>query len=343
MKKTKTQKTNIKTSLKNEDKKSALSITELSPSQLRYLVKHPMDGSPVAAMPDPKYAIQAMIQGKIESLLRILGLIEDYKKEDPEIEGAAKPILGKYLKPEYRENIDPTNLEENIELEKKLGTLPDEKKYNVLTWNDFRKRRKERLEEYKRSPSLDVFAPNTLRVFPLAVLSDYTDVGIFKIIQDDCNDMVDFLKHVKKLNPVFLIILFLRIDEIQSRFDYLSGYIKVKYRPREIISEQARMAGKKGGEKPKKKQPIILAVVKYLEKHVRLKDKSNYEIAESFKKNVGKNEPIIVNFNGCEWDVYFADKFIWAIPDTKNREKNKDKSIAYTTFMNSYISEAKKN
>lgn len=134
------------------------------------------------------------------------------------------------------------------------------------------------------------------------------------------------------------------VETVERTIPALSINSEVESQPsqKENINEYLSKAGKKGGEKPKKNQPIIFAVIKYLEEHATLKDKSNYRIAESFKRHVGKNEPIIVNFNECEWDVYFADKYIWAIADATNKKKHKNKSIAYTTFMNSYISEAKK-
>jgi len=110
----------------------------------------------------------------------------------------------------------------------------------------------------------------------------------------------------------------------------------------EVMRQIFREAGKKGGKKPKKNQPILLAIIQYLQKHPNVSGKSNYQIAESFKRHVGKNEPIILNFNDCEWDVYFADNYIEAIADATNKKKHKDKSIAYSTFRNSYISEAKK-
>jgi hypothetical protein len=107
-------------------------------------------------------------------------------------------------------------------------------------------------------------------------------------------------------------------------------------------SKLQSIRGKKGGEKSKINKPILLAIKKYLQDHPKLEGKTNYQIAESFKRHVGKNEPIIVNFNECEWDVYFADNYIEAIADATNKKKHKDKSIAYSTFMNSYISKAKK-
>jgi len=106
---------------------------------------------------------------------------------------------------------------------------------------------------------------------------------------------------------------------------------------------EGKFDSQKGGQMPKKNQPILMAVIEYLEKHSTLENKSNYQIAESFKRHVREKEPIIVNFNGCEWDVYFADKHIAAIADAKNKKKHKDKLISYATFMNSYISEAKKS
>ena len=343
MKKTKVQEKNITNFINNGDKKSVLSITELSQAQLRYLLKDcRIDGLPIATMADPERAIQTMIEGKIESLLHISDLINHYNKDDAKIKDAALPVLGKCLKPKYCKTIDPFNLREIQEWEAFLDTVPDEQKYNTLTWNDFRKKRKKSLNGYNLSQSLEVFAPNTLRIFPLAALFDYTELGIFKIIQDDCNDMVDFLKHVKKLSPIFLIILFSRIDEIESRFNYLSGYFKVEYQRKEILHEHFSNLGGLGGGKEKTNQPILLAITQYLQAHPKVVDKSNTQILNSFKRHVREDNPIIVNFNGCEWDVYCAYNNIWSEPDTSNKLKHKGKSIAYSTFTNSYISKAKK-
>ena len=117
---------------------------------------------------------------------------------------------------------------------------------------------------------------------------------------------------------------------------------KEKIVQQENISKYLSKAGKKGGEKPKKNQPILLAIMKYLQAHPKLEDKANYQIAESFKRNIKKADSIIVKFNECEWDVYYDENYIWAIADTTNKKKHKDKSISYSTFMNSYISETKK-
>jgi hypothetical protein len=101
-------------------------------------------------------------------------------------------------------------------------------------------------------------------------------------------------------------------------------------------------AGKKGGEKSKKKKPIIEAVMKHLRDNPKLLSKTNNQIAENFKKNVRDQNPISVDFDGCIWEVYFQSEYIFAIPG-KNKAKHKDKSIAYTTFRNTYISDAKKH
>lgn len=344
MTKAKARAKNITTSKKGE-KKGVLGVSELGEAQLRYLNKDcRRDGLPIEAMADPEYMIQAMIEGKIEKLTYISILIERYKKDDPKIKDAVIPDFGKYLKSKYCKTIDPSNLREIKEWEESLDSVPDKQKYNTLTWNDFRKRRKEKLNEYNQGQSLEVFAPNTLRIFPLTALLDYTELGSFKIIQDDCNDMVDFLKHVKKLSPFFLIIIFLRIDEIESRFNYLSGYFNLEYQWDKKIKEHMSKVGKKGGERPKKNQPILQAVTQYLQKNSKLINASSEQIANSFKSHVSEDEPITVNIDGCEWAVYYdneGDGYITAKTYEINKKKP-EKSLKIVTIKNYYIPEAKK-
>jgi hypothetical protein len=157
---------------------------------------------------DPEYTIQAMIEGKIEGLSYISDLINHYMEEDPKI---------------------------------KKAVLPD-------VWNDCRKARQERLNEYNLSQSLNALASSSLRIFPLIALFDFTDLGYFKIIQDDCNDMVNFLKNVKKMSPVFLLILFSRINEIKDKFYYLIGYHRMKYEIRERYQNGPGAVSRESGE-----------------------------------------------------------------------------------------------
>jgi hypothetical protein len=97
---------------------------------------------------------------------------------------------------------------------------------------------------------------------------------------------------------------------------------------------------RKGGQKLKMTIPILLAIVKYLEEKPSRKGNTNYQIAEGFKKKVKDNTPIIVEYAGCEWDVFFKEEKISAVPDTKYKAQH-HQEIAFSTFMNSYITEAK--
>ena len=105
--------------------------------------------------------------------------------------------------------------------------------------------------------------------------------------------------------------------------------------------KEMSIKGRKGGKKSKKKQPILLALKAYLEEHPKIVGKNYNQISESFKRHVRKEEPIIVKFNGCEWDVYCADNHVFAEPDTKNKLKNRVITITYSTFLKNYISKEK--
>jgi hypothetical protein len=234
-------------SKKKVEKTVVIRDDELGWTQSKYLLKdYRIDGLPITAIKDPKYTIKALIEDKIESLSYISDLINHYMEEDPKMRDAASIDFGKYLKPEYQgKAIDFTKIEGIKEWKDFQDTVPDQEKCQTFTWNDFRKVRQERLNEYNLRQSLDVFAPSTLQIFPLAALLEHAELGCFKVIQDDCNDMVDFLKNVKKLTPVFLLILFSRMNEIERRFHYLMGYHRMRYernegtqKGRETINEK---------------------------------------------------------------------------------------------------------
>lgn len=108
-----------------------------------------------------------------------------------------------------------------------------------------------------------------------------------------------------------------------------------------VKSKLQSIRGKKGGEKPKKNKPILMALKKFLENNPTLTAKTNDQIAKKFQNKVKGEKSINVNFNNCKWDVYFNENRIWAIPDIKT--KNKVKSISCATFRNNYISEVKKS
>lgn len=120
---------------------------------------------------------------------------------------------------------------------------------------------------------------------------------------------------------------------------------KEKIAPKGNISRYMSKKGKKGGEKPKMNQPMLLAITQYLREHPKLENTSNKRISNSFKRDVTKDEPMTVSFKECEWDVYYYedynDAYITAIPDTKNTTKYREASRKISTVINSYIPEAK--
>jgi hypothetical protein len=103
---------------------------------------------------------------------------------------------------------------------------------------------------------------------------------------------------------------------------------------------EGRKGSQKGGVKPKMTIPILMAIVKYLEGKPSRKENTNYHIANNFQKKVKENSQIIVSHSGCEWDVFFNEGKISAVPDTKHKAQQY-REIAFSTFMNSYITEAK--
>lgn len=107
---------------------------------------------------------------------------------------------------------------------------------------------------------------------------------------------------------------------------------------------ETRQHGGQGGGMREMNQPILLAIKEYLRKCPKLVNETNVNIARSFARNIKGDKSIIVYFDGCEWDIYFFENKIKVISNIKEEDKHKhpDKLIAYSTFRNRYIREAKK-
>ena len=58
-----------------------------------------------------------------------------------------------------------------------------------MSWNDYRNERKAKINQ----------SSQPFELINLDIGSLETDLGFFKIIQDDCNDLIDFLKCYKTL------------------------------------------------------------------------------------------------------------------------------------------------
>lgn len=277
---------------KRAEKTLAPRFDEISMMQLKYLLRiFRPDKLKITKIKDPDYTLQALIEGKIEGLSNISDLINHYFEEYPKLRDAAIPDLERYLKPEYQEKAAKKEMMGASDF---LKTVPDQEKYCTITWNDFRKTRQSRFNEYSLSKSLNVFIPSTLRIFPLLYLRHYTEPFVLKMIQDDCNDMVDFLKNVKILNPIVLIILFSRIDEILFRFFYYIGYQRMKYETKKLHLERTS----KSTEAKRKKRDIhkyqvgqeFIYIVNKIGDRNLSKGLSENWTAKEIKERIGKGD-----------------------------------------------------
>ena len=117
----------------------------------------------------------------------------------------------------------------NIKFDQKISnaTAPDVRYYSpifqpcpYISWNIFRDGRKARSN------------PQT---FGLAYIDSDSlrQRGCFKIIQDDCDDMINVLKNVDALSPSLTESLISSINEIVGRYYYMAGYHGLKYLERE--------------------------------------------------------------------------------------------------------------
>jgi hypothetical protein len=147
----------------------------------------------------------------------------------------------------------------------------------------------------------------------------------------------DALKNVETLTSSIVESVISSIPTIVGRFHYMISYHGLKY----LYEQATRKRGQKGGRREKICQPILIATTQYLRNNPKIINETNNRIAEIFKEKVKKENLIIVDYNGCEWDFYFYDDLFWAIPDTKNHTKNRDISIKIGTLRKTYIPKAK--
>jgi polyhydroxyalkanoate synthesis regulator phasin len=207
---------------------------------------------------------------------------------------------------------------------------------------------------------------------PLAVCADFkiitmdelntfvrkkrTDINITNLRK--CFEFAQGVLRIKIKEPYLLVLLasacsivslLYRVVKEPLQEDMLKTFIAIEHRLTAKSCEaigywtkklEGRKGSQKGGVKPKMTIPILMAIVKYLEGKPSRKENTNYHIANNFQKKVKENSQIIVSHSGCEWDVFFNEGKISAVPDTKHKAQQY-REIAFSTFMNSYITEAK--
>jgi hypothetical protein len=108
--------------------------------------------------------------------------------------------------------------------------------------------------------------------------------------------------------------------------------------------EYLSVIGKAGGKKSKKQQPILEAVKAYMKDNSKTHTLHNEQIASKFCKKYNENNPCRVTVDEKQWEVFYTGNYIFLRIYESNNKKadNKEKSIIYTTFRNTYIPLAKK-
>jgi len=301
--------------VKARDKASSIQIDEANPFWTDPLSFNPEQTMfkdfpkevPIKIIANPANVLNAMIVCWVEDLSYISELIQLYMKGSSKIKEAVLPDLFSISgHPEYQ-------------------SIP-------VIWSEFRALRQSGLDGYNINQSLKPLG--SFRLFPMVEFVNHGAPGCFKIIYDDCVDMVKFLENVKQLDHPCLLSLFSGIHKIEGRFRYLMGYHRMDY--------EGRKPKAKGGRAPKKNFAILEAVQQFISENPKLKTAST--IGERFKKYCKQHTPCIVTVNSRKYEVFYAANNIYSYDSGTPRRKGKyhDKSIAYTTFTARYISEAKK-
>jgi len=113
-----------------------------------------------------------------------------------------------------------------------------------------------------------------------------------------------------------------------------------------ITALDKKGASKDGGNAPKINKPILEAAKKYLQGNSKVLLKPNEEIAKKFCNKYIDNSPMKITLDdGTKWEVFYQAKCLFSRQGEGNRRKvnNKEKSIAYSTFWQKYISKVKKD
>lgn len=107
--------------------------------------------------------------------------------------------------------------------------------YQSRTWNDFRDERNAGMNS-----QVEVFAIANVDADGLH------QIGCFKIIQDDCNDMVDALENAETLVSPLVESILLSISDVVGRYHYMCAYHGMKYR--ENRQNDALIKGRNKGQ-----------------------------------------------------------------------------------------------
>lgn len=184
----------------------------------------------------------------ISKLLTISKIIDEAMEADPKIKPAAVPDVLLYgcVDPETKKN------------------------YSFCPWDDFRTLRKKHINDL---PGHAAFLLGGVEE------DDLDQIGYLKIIQDDCNDMIDFIKNAKPLNPSsFIKNIYEDLLIISGRFNHMGGYLGLKYREK-LARRNSGMGQKKAQEKRLSKFAETLRQYKKAESNeIKIKKNDFYKL-----------------------------------------------------------------
>ncbi len=151
--------------------------------------------------------IKNLVADEIFVLSKISDSIDDFMNRDQEIKNAAVPdVSAMSHRPPFT--------------------------YQSRTWNDFR-------DEWNAGMNSPV------EIFAIANIDadGLHQIGCFKIIQDDCNDMMEVLKNAETLTSPLVESILRSISDVVGRYHYMCAYHGLKYRRGTPITVRNRSIG----------------------------------------------------------------------------------------------------
>jgi len=174
------------------------------------------------------------------------------------------------------------------------------------------------------------------------------NIDSFQTIRDDCrmlsqllesvdaaHDEQDFMAIEDTVNGVIQgVFMLIGIHEQEHK-------ITPKLKALAMREQTDRERRVKGGSVSSKNVAILEAVKEFIIEDRQRIGQTAATIARSFKRKYDSSTPIEVTVDSVKYEVYCDGKEVCSRSTTGEKAKYHDKSIAYSTFLARYISEAK--
>ena len=164
-----------------------------------------------------------------------------------------------------------------------IPDVSDNSCVSFISWNEFREKR---LREINKS-----LHRQSLEGFPMAWLDLTHEMGCFKIIQDDCYDMIKVLRNVISFTPFLLQNLFSGIDEIQHRYYYSLGCYDTWYGRKIIYEDGPGTMSRELGETTIQRSIEVLAKYGGIDGYENLPRGKKHEVRNAIKEKLNLKDP----------------------------------------------------